>query len=554
MRAYVLRDVFAHPAIPLLFLPIRINGCGLQSKVTRCSTEYLGGIQQGLDSLLDRRQVHFHDDGSTTTTVTAGALNIPSIAALLGARSFDAGNTTPWATLLSHEESSLAVALKAAWSDIQSHLTEQVNITPRLSALQQPVEAAGTYADGSFPRSVTEFTSRCLDTIAYELLPQLNHSEQERLAILNCKGDRYCRQFLGSLPNHTGYIEDTLFPECFTAYLGVPSPACEPLAGGWIGTDPRQTDVYGNSIASSQTVPGGGHTIVHDSHKDTLNDILQISGFHTIKEAQNIFRGKVSTTHHDSYVQQFIRGSGDTRRGIIPDILIQNYPASRDDIATIRTASARTKPALIEIKGLRLTQNTYPRTLRGTDSRAKRVPKDYKQKAHRIDLAVAPDETRPLNEENGPSGPFEKALRTFATGGPIPVVVGAFGEANKELDKLVIMCSKLAAKTAYGRRLSPHALGTSCGADSILRCQFRRMLGVQFAKANARLKLERLHLVGATPEEAVHLSRQQKRHNSRHWNPNTDCPSRFSANYGGDCNYQAWYEFRQSSRHFTDTL
>jgi len=23
----------------------------------------------------------------------------------------------------------------------------------------------------------------------------------------------------------------------------------------------------------------------------------------------------------------------------------------------------------------------------------------------------------------------------------------------------------------------------------------------------------------------------------------TDCPSRFSANYGGDCNYQAWYEF-----------
>jgi hypothetical protein len=46
---------------------------------------------------------------------------------------------------------------------------------------------------------------------------------------------------------------------------------------------------------------------------------------------------------------------------------------------------------------------------------------------------------RSLNETNGPSGPFEKALRTFATGGPIPLVVGAFGETNRELDKIVVM-------------------------------------------------------------------------------------------------------------------
>jgi len=423
-----------------------------------------------------------------------------------------------------------------------------------LSYLQQPVEAAGTQVDGSFPHSVTAVTSKCLDTIAYELLPQLNHSEQERLAILNSKGDRYCRQFLGALPNDIGYIEDTLFPECFTTYLGLPSPACEPLSGCWIGSDPRPTDPYGNSIAASTGVPGGGQTRVHDSHKDVLNDIFKTSGFNTIKEAQNIFRGKVSTAHHDSYIQRFISGSTTTRLGIIPDILVQNYPASRDDVATLRTASARTKPAIIEVKGLRVTHRNYPKTTRATDTRARRVPEEYKAKAHRIDHAIAPNETRPLSEANGPTGPFERALRTFATGGPIPVVVGAFGETNKEFDKLIIMCSKLAAKTAYGRRLSPHALGSGRGADSILRSQFRRVLGVQFVKADARLKLERVHLVGATPEEAIHLSRQQKRQNSQHWNPNTDCNSRFTANYGSDCNYQAWYEFRQSTRHFTDTL
>ncbi len=53
---------------------------------------------------------------------------------------------------------------------------------------------------------------------------------------------------------------------------------------------------------------------------------------------------------------------------------------------------------------------------------------------------------RSLNETNGPSGPFEKALRTFATGGPIPLVVGC-------------MCPQLvAARTPFGQQLSPDLL------------------------------------------------------------------------------------------------
>jgi hypothetical protein len=50
---------------------------------------------------------------------------------------------------------------------------------------------------------------------------------------------------------------------------------------------------------------------------------------------------------------------------------------------------------------------------------------------------------------NGPTGPFEKALHTFATGGPIPICVGAFGETNTSFDKLVIKLANLAAKTPY---------------------------------------------------------------------------------------------------------
>jgi hypothetical protein len=54
-----------------LFLPIRLNGCGLQSNVKRHSTEYLGGIHQGLCALLDRRHIRILNDETSSTTKIA---------------------------------------------------------------------------------------------------------------------------------------------------------------------------------------------------------------------------------------------------------------------------------------------------------------------------------------------------------------------------------------------------------------------------------------------------------------------------------------------------
>jgi hypothetical protein len=263
---------------------------------------------------LDHHHIRILNDETSSTTVIPGALPLPLIETLLGNGSFDSGNPAPWSTLLSHEDSPLAIGLKAAWTDIQSHLNDTVINTPQLAILQRPIEAAGMDTDGSFPHSVTAAISKCLDFLAYEQLPQLNHSVQEHLAILNCKQDKYCRQFLGALPNPTGYIEDALFPKIFTQYLGLPSPSCEPLAGGYIGKHPQYVDIYGNSIASSNTVPGGGFTVAHDNNKNTLNDILNTAGLRTIKEAANIFHGKVSATNHDAYLENFICNSDSNRR------------------------------------------------------------------------------------------------------------------------------------------------------------------------------------------------------------------------------------------------
>jgi hypothetical protein len=86
---------------------------------------------------------------------------------------------------------------------------------------------------------------------------------------------------------------------------------------------------------------------------------------------------------------------------------------------------------------------------------------------------------------------------------PIPICVGAF-------DKLVIKLANLAVKTPYGWQLSPYPLQSGCGANTLLHIQFHHVLGVQFVKANARHKLEHLHLVGSMSDEAVHLANGQK--------------------------------------------
>ena len=93
------------------------------------------------------------------------------------------------------------------------------------------------------------------------------------------------------------------------------------------------------------------------------------------------------------------------------------------------------------------------------------------------------------------------------------------------------------------RQASPFGMDDELGPDKLALLQFRRVLGVQFALNNAKLKFQRIHMVGRTPAEAQALATGQWR--QRSWNPNTDCPSRFSANYSPDGPYQTWYAFRQ---------
>ena len=209
--------------------------------------------------------------------------------------------------------------------------------------------------------------------------------------------------------------------------------------------------------------------------------------------------------------------------------------------------------AIIEVKGVRITPNVYPVLTRATDSRATKIPKEYRKKAHQIDLALCPADTRPLDSAQAlPMGPFERALGDFVPhGGPIPVVFGGFGEFNAGFNDLIKLAAKRAAATPYGRRLAPVRSGSEMGSRAMLTNKFRMAISNLCWRENMKLSLSRLHLLGTNPAEANTLAENASPNRPR-WNPNTDCPSWFAKNYNRS-NYQAYYEFRQSRHHYSRT-
>eukprot|EP00957_Ditylum_brightwellii_P058631 4447147-Ditylum_brightwellii.AAC.1 len=70
-------------------------------------------------------------------------------------------------------------------------------------------------------------------------------------------------------------------------------------------------------------------------------------------------------------------------------------------------------------------------------------------------------------EAEGHTGSFENALRTFRTGGPIPLVFGAFGETNSDTDKFLKVATLTEESTKSGLGMSPvKSMHDSTGACS----------------------------------------------------------------------------------------
>ena len=105
-------------------------------------------------------------------------------------------------------------------------------------------------------------------------------------------------------------------------------------------------------------------------------------------------------------------------------------------------------------------------------------------------------------------GTLSQAQNGFWRQGVIPLVVGAFGESNTGLLKLLKTWARHAASGDLGATISPLAnTNRKGGAFPIMHRQFLRAVGVTAATGNAALKLSRIHYLRSTAREAAYMQR-----------------------------------------------
>jgi hypothetical protein len=383
------------------------------------------------------------------------------------------------------------------------------------------------------------------DSALSRIYGQWPSNAQENIARRNV--NTTSSQFLTAPPDEMGFIPDDEFQDIFASYLGLPSPCCAPFVGQWIGTEgnQRMVDEHGNVLSAHNAVPGAGHSIAHNWVQAVAGDIAKASGMQLQSEAENLFHGRVREPFIGRYCQHYLSCAPHDRSAntdaIIPDILIHNYPVGSERRRDGNGISQASAPAIFEVKGIHVGKNQqvrYPAgQCRGTDKRAKQVREEYATKARKCDAKFAQD----TPEE--PS-PFENALKTFLTGGPIPLVFGAFGEVNTEFLKFLKTSALAAASTEDGLATSPvKSMHDSRGAYPLILHKFRQVMGVTISRANAQLRLRRLHYIRPSKQAAALAA---KRHMKGQTWTASGSSSWFARNERHQ--YEEWHKFCHAFR------
>ena len=223
--------------------------------------------------------------------------------------------------------------------------------------------------------------------------------------------------------------------------------------------------------------------------------MMKVAGIQSEKEAVNFLLGKVGEPYIKNYVDHLASEAGrrNSAYSIVPDITATGYPAGKQTVND--SGASQSGEIFCEIKTQQPNNTRYNHDnskLRPTDRRAKGIVKEYDLKFKKLDRVYAPDVVG--DGSNGVVGPFEAAQQLFIGGQVVPLVVGAFGDVNKDLEKMLRTLAKCAAAGEDGMSISPlRNLDKKGGAFVIMNHQFRRALGVTIVRDMTNHKLSRLN-------------------------------------------------------------
>ena len=303
--------------------------------------------------------------------------------------------------------------------------------------------------------------------------------------------DRFSQQFVGTPGTPATILDNSLFLEGWSVYMGTDSPAC----ASWVekvikvrsGTDANGNpkyktliiDRFGNSITSIH-MRGDHWRKRHDSLKHVIESLCRWARLPVDVEVLEIFAPHIQ--HIDTLKTKW----GHTKRqGMIPDML---FPTSRQlaDIKTITCCKSNYSPERFR----RGTQHDAVRVYQG------KVTAQYRAKARKIDEEFN-------NHTGGNPGPVGLKLSSF--GRVRGLVCGAFGEGSNDLHKL---CKKIIVSAASHRFSDLGA--TSCEMAKVRATRYvYRTIGLEMMRGTANLKAARIGTILADDRSASSALRRR---------------------------------------------
>jgi hypothetical protein len=241
----------------------------------------------------------------------------------------------------------------------------------------------------------------------------------------------------------------------------------------------RVIDEFGDSLTVTQ-MPGDDWRVLH--HNPMMDAVAEMTRRYTEvpveREPWQLFAGVLAGAA-PAAAAAFFQADGEgsnamRRRALVPDLcvnLLLEDGSRRDvlvEVKTLHRAAAARQPYYCVPDDNRASA--------AVERRAAQVAAEYPRKARELDAKYFP----------GGGEPFASRLRAFPP--VIPLVFGAFGEANEAVFSFVDKVAHAAAPAWRGHL----GVADDVHARALLRGRMIHRLGVSAACAHARLLLRRL--------------------------------------------------------------
>ena len=312
-------------------LPARLHGLGLRSRVKLAPAAFVGSLARSLPLFIDRAQNTLPD--AAILTSTRGYM--PQLEAFFGAGAFDEGNEQLRFDHFVHRSGTrLAREMRDAWAAMQAERPGATDGALAAPAAAIGIDVASGRVHSKFQRVLTaEREAACYADVDARMR-RLPARDQRRLAWLS--KDVFSQSFVTALPTPECVLPNAEFAEATTAYLGLPSPACSPLAGRTFRG--RALDVYGNVLSSTQT-KGAHWEDQHDSIARLFVAQANENGLAADYEPTDAFIGVIPRAQRSAFYA--LRRS--TQHSITPDARVQLAPGDDAyyDVKTVHVNGAR---------------------------------------------------------------------------------------------------------------------------------------------------------------------------------------------------------------------